>query len=189
MGDAFGDFQEASVKTRSPHQGTHRGAVQEKMKSKKENRVPKHLVPNNPQADKQLTGGSDWDSKVIEREKKRTLYDGWYKTYKGHYKQNDEKGEPRKTEYLTIAPSALKKQKEWDARQRLKKKNAVPTRKDGSKVFEEFMAEANRVRPSSSTTRMAKEKIEDWENAYRAAQVLDQTTWIVLMKDLVTNLI
>ena len=164
MGDAFGDFQEASFKARSPHQGTHRGAVQEKMKSKKENRAPKHLVPNNPQADKQLTGGSDWDSKVIEREKKRTLYDGWYKTYKGHYKQNDEKGEPRKTEYLTIAPSALKKQKEWDARQRLKKKNAVPTRKDGSKVFEEFMQDAIRSLKKIDHLRVSTSEHKDYDH-------------------------
>ena len=159
------------------------------MKSKTKTTTPKHLVPNNPQADKQLTGGSDWDSKVIEREKKRTLYDGWYRTHKGHFKQNDELGEPRKTEYLTIAPSARKKQNQWDARQRLKKKNAVPTRKDGSKLFDEFMWEANRVHSSRTVANKVKDNIGDWENAYRAAQVLDQNTWIILMKDLVTSLI
>jgi len=189
MGDAFGDFQEESFKAGSPHQRTRRGTVQEKMNNKKVNRAPKHLVPNNPQADKQLTGGSNWDSKVIEREKKRTLYDGWHEPYKSHYKHNDEKGGPRITKHLTFSSSALIKQKERDARQRLKKKNAVPTRKDGAKVYEEFMAEAKRVRSPSSTTRIAKEKIKDWENAYKAAQLLDQTTWVVLMKGLVTSLI
>lgn len=189
MGNAFGDFQEASFKTRDPHQGTHRGAVQEEMRSKKENRVPKHLVPNNPQADQQLTGGSDWDSKIIEREKKRTLYDGRYTNYKGQVKQSDEPTEPRKTQYLTVAPSAIKKQKQWDARQRLKKKSAVPTRSDGSKLFEEFMVEASQVQPSRTTAGKPVGETVDWENAYRAAQVLNQTNWIVLMKDLTTSLI
>lgn len=100
-----------------------------------------HLVPNNPQADKQLTGGRDWDAKAEERAKKETLYDSSYKTAAGHWKRRDEPGEPTKTEYLSVAPSALKKQQQWDARQRLKKKNAVPSR-EGKKLFDEFCKEA-----------------------------------------------
>jgi hypothetical protein len=111
------------------------------MKPSKKKKVPiQHLVPNNPQADKQLRGGGDWDAKAEAEAKKNTLYDSSYKTAAGHWKQHDEPGEPRKTEYLKIAPDALRKQKQWVARQRLKKKNAVPT-KHGKKLFDEFMRE------------------------------------------------
>jgi hypothetical protein len=114
------------------------------MKPSKKKKVPiQHLVPNNPQADKQLTGGGDWDAKAEAEAKKNTLYDSSYKTAAGHWKQHDEPGEPRKTEYLKIAPDALRKQKQWVARQRLKKKNAVPT-KHGKKLFDEFMKETKR---------------------------------------------
>jgi len=75
---------------------------------------------------------------------KNTLYDSSYKTVAGHWKRRDEPGEPRKTEYLKIAPDALRKQKQWDARQRLKKMDAVPTRQ-GKKLFDEFMKEARHI--------------------------------------------
>ena len=81
---------------------------------------------------------------------KSTLYDSSYKTAAGHWKRRDEPGEPRKTEYLKIAPDALRKQKQWDARQRLKKKDAVPTRQ-GRKLFDEFMKEATGYRQLVAT--------------------------------------
>lgn len=95
------------------------------MKKSAESRV-KHLVANNPEVDR-----ATMDPKEVAAERraiKNTLYDSSYKTAAGHWKRRDEPGEPRKTEYLKIAPDALRKQKQWDARQRLKRQDAVPTR-------------------------------------------------------------
>lgn len=103
----------------------------------------KHLVPNNPEVDRETM---DPEEVAAERRAiKNTLYDSSYKTAAGHWKRRDELGEPRKTEYLKIAPDALRKQKQWDARQRLKKKDSVPTRQ-GKKTFEKFMEEAYSTR-------------------------------------------
>ena len=57
-----------------------------------------HRVPNNPQADQQLTGGNDWDAKAEAQARKKTLYDatsrpGYYRTHAGHWKQHDEPDE------------------------------------------------------------------------------------------------
>jgi hypothetical protein len=110
--------------------------------SKKKKVAIQHFIPNNPQADQQLTGGGDWDAKAEADAKKNTLYDSSYKTAAGHWKQRDEPTEPKKTEYLKVAPDALWKQKQWSSRQRLKQKpGGVPTRQ-GKKLFDEFMKEA-----------------------------------------------
>ena len=111
----------------------------------------KHLVANNPEYDRATM---DPEEVAAERRAiKNTLYDSSYKTAAGHWKRRDEPGEPRRTEYLKIAPDALRKQKQWDARQRLKRKDAVPTRQ-GKKLFEQFMKEANAHRPQPPSTRL-----------------------------------
>jgi hypothetical protein len=114
------------------------------MKKKLSEPKTHHLVPRNLQSIKatKKTDESPTDPRTI----RHTLDESFYKTATGHWKRRDEPGEPRKTEYLTIAPDALRKQKQWDARQRLKAKGAVPT-KQGKKLFDEFMREAikNRV--------------------------------------------
>ena len=148
----------------------------------------KHLVPNNPQADLQLTGGKNWDAKAEARAKKQTLYDSSYKTAAGHWKRRDEPGESRKTEVLKIAPDALRKQKQWDARQRLKGKGAVPT-KQGKKLFDQFMKEANTFR-SKSISKKSKTGIKDLdalENLYNAASGLTFQQWLILVADLSTD--
>jgi hypothetical protein len=121
------------------------------MKKKASEPKIKHLVPNNPEVDRATM---DPEEVAAERRAiKNTLYDSSYKTAAGHWKRRDEPGEPRKTEYLKIAPDALRKQKQWDARQRLKKKDAVPTRQ-GKKLFDEFMREANGHRSEMSSYRI-----------------------------------
>ena len=112
-----------------------------------ESRV-KHLLANNPEYDRATM---DPEEVAAERRAiKKTLYDSSYKTAAGQWKRRDEPGEPRKTEYLKIAPDALRKQKQWDARQRLKKKDAVPTRQ-GKKLFDQFMREATGYRQLVAT--------------------------------------
>ena len=124
------------------------------MKAKKANHSSKvqHLVPNNPQADQQLTGGGDWDAKAEAEAKKKTLYDSSYKTAAGHWKQRDEPTEPKGTQHLTIAPDALRKHQQWTSRQRLKGNNAVPT-KQGRKLFDEFMNQAQLISKKQSQNR------------------------------------
>lgn len=118
------------------------------MKKKSSESKIKHLVANNPEYDRATMDPGEVAAE--RRAIKNTLYDSSYRTAAGHWKRRDEPGEPRKTEYLTIDPGALKKQKQWDARQRLKKKGAVPT-KQGRKLFDEFMKEATGYRQLVAT--------------------------------------
>jgi len=142
----------------------------------------KHLVPNNPEYDRAT---KDPEEVAAERRTiKNTLYDSSYKTAAGHWKRRDEPGEPRKTEYLKIAPDALRKQKQWDARQRLKKKDAVPTRQ-GKKLFDEFMKEARRHHPQTLSTRLdiRTRDLDELRNLYNAASVLEFEKWMIFMRD------
>jgi len=133
------------------------------MNKKSSNSRIKHQVPNNPEYDRATM---DPEEVAAERRAiKNTLYDSSYKTAAGHWKRRDEPGEPRKTEYLKIAPDALRKQKQWDARQRLKNKDAVPT-KQGKKLFDEFMRDANAHRPMSEFLAVQLEHHEELRNLY-----------------------
>ena len=142
----------------------------------------KHLVPNNPEYDR-----ATMDPKEVaaaRRAIKNTLYDSSYKTAAGHWKRRDEPGEPRKTEYLKTAPDALRRQKQWDARQRLKRKDAVPT-KQGNKLFDQFMKEANSDRPeliNGTSNLNNRRRLDDLRNLYNAASVLDFEDWIIFLK-------
>jgi hypothetical protein len=140
----------------------------------------RHSVPNNPQADRQLTRGSDWDAKAEADAKKNTLYDSSYRTAAGHWKRRDEPGEPRKTEFLKIAPDALRKQKQWDARQRLKKKDAVPT-KQGRKLFDDFAKEAYGPSPCRGRSTLRIGSIEELKNLFYAASTLEFDKWLILV--------
>ena len=116
------------------------------MKKKLSESKTHQLLPSNLQSIKatKKTNKSPTDLTTT----RHTLDESFYKTAAGHWKRRDESGEPRKTEYLTIAPDALRKQKQWDARQRLKRKDAVPTRQ-GKKLFDEFMRKARRRHSSA----------------------------------------
>ena len=152
------------------------------MKKKLSEPKTHHLVPSNLQSIKatKKINESPTDPRII----RHTLDESFYKTATGHWKRRDEPGEPRKTEYLTIAPDALRKQKQWDARQRLKKKDAVPT-KQGKKLFDEFMREANTGRAQTVLKQsMGRSKdLDDLLNLYNASSVLDFENWILYLKD------
>ncbi len=156
------------------------------MQSAKKKKPPiQHLVPNNPQADRQLTGGTNWDAKAEADAKRNTLYDAFYKTAKGHWKDHDEAGEPKRTEYLKIAPDALQKHQQWVSRQRLKAKAAVPTRA-GKKLFDQFMKEANTVRSHKADTPLAL-SIDDLSNIYNSASALEFDKWVLYATDLINQ--
>ena len=148
------------------------------MKKNKSNSEIKHLVPNNPEYDRATM---DPEEVAAERRAiKSTLYDSSYKTAAGHWKRRDEPGEPRKTEYLTIEPSALRKQKQWDARQRLKRKDAVPT-KQGRKLFDTFMKEVSSHRPMRERPIVRGKDLENLKNLYNAASTLEFDKWIIFL--------
>ena len=113
------------------------------MKSIKVGQLSKiqHLVPNNPQADQQLTKGGHWDSKAETEARKNTLYDAAYRTAVGHWKHSDEPSEAEQFRQSDRIQQILKAQRQKASRERLKTKNAVPTKK-GKKLFDDFMKEA-----------------------------------------------
>jgi hypothetical protein len=155
------------------------------MKSIKAKQLSKvqHLVPNNPCADLQLTGGKDLDDKVIERERKRTLYDSSYRTHSGHWKQRDEPSSDEQLRQSDRINKTLSARRKKEAQERLKSKGAVPTRQ-GKKLFDEFMNEANTHRPQKVKSKINTRSLKDLQNAYNAASVLEFDQWVIFMKDL-----
>jgi Fe-S cluster biosynthesis and repair protein YggX len=155
------------------------------MKSIKERQLSKvqHLVPNNPSADLQLTGGKDLDDKVIEQEKKRTLYNSSYRTAAGHWKQHDEPSSDDQLRQSDRINQLLSAKRKKEAQERLKSKGAVPT-KQGKKLFDEFMKEANSHRPSKGKSKINTRDLNDLQNAYDAASALDFDQWVIFISDL-----
>ena len=145
-----------------------------------------HLVPNNPHADQQLTSGSDWDQKVIAREKKRTLYDSSYRTATGHWKRRDEPDEAEQLRQSDRIRKHLLAKQQQASRERLKSKGVVPT-KQGKKLFDEFIKEANAHRPSRGRTHIITRDLIDLQNAYNAASVLEFDNWVIFMNDLFSS--
>lgn len=163
------------------------------MRGKKGIIQPRHTVPNDPQtnrdlpdADKSKSDG-DWDDKYEVWNKKNTLYSSWYKTYAGHYKQSDEPSQKEQERQADAIRKMLARKRAVQGRKRLKAKDRVPT-KGGVKLYEDFIAECRQQRIMPSVTTKEK-KMDTWENAYRAAQVLEKDTWIIFMKDVVSTLI
>ena len=153
-------------------------------KAKQLSRI-QHLVPNNPQADQQLTKGGHWDSKAEAQAKKNTLYDA-YRTAAGHWKRSDEPSEAeqfRQSERINQILSARRKK---EAQERLKKKGAVPT-KQGKKLFDEFIKEANAHRPSRGMIKINTSDLNDLQNAYNAASALEFDKWVMFMNDLFSS--
>ena len=162
------------------------------MKSIKEKQLSKiqHLVPNSPRADLQLTGGKDLDEKVIEQEKKRTLYDSSYRTQAGHWKQRDEPDEAGQLRQSDRIKQVLNARRKKDAQERLKSKGAVPT-KQGKKLFEEFMSEANghRTQPVIKGLNLSSRDLDQLENLYNSASALEFEKWVVFVADKIVLLI
>ena len=154
-------------------------------KAKQLSRI-QHLVPNNPHADQQLTSGSDWDQKVIAREKKKTLYDSAYKTASGHWKRRDEPDEAEQLRQSDRIRKHILAKQQQASRERLKSKGVVPT-KQGKKLFDEFIKEANAHRPSRGKTRINTRDLNDLQNAFNAASALEFDKWVIFMNDLFSS--
>ena len=147
-----------------------------------------HRVPNNPQADQQLTGGNNWDAKAEAQARKKTLYDAtsrssYYRTHAGHWKQRDEPDEDEQLRQADRINQVLKARREKESRERLKQKGAVPAR-DGKKLFDEFIKEANAHRPNSQRLRVGQRSTEELRNIYNAASVLEFDKWLAFLTDM-----
>ena len=149
---------------------------------KKKNPDIQHQVPNNPQADQQLTKGGHWDSKAEAQAKKNTLYDA-YRTAAWHWKRSDEPDEAEQFRQSDRIQQVLRAQRQKASRERLKTKNAVPTKK-GKKLFDEFMKEATQYRPSNKRANDSAKSLEDLRNLYNAASALEFEQWTGLINDL-----
>ena len=96
-----------------------------------------------------------------------------------------EPGEPKRTEYLKVDKDKFNKDMEfWKkrnqqsaARERLKRKGAVPT-KSGKKLFEDFCREAYKNRTQQVNINDA-----DLRNIYNAAAQLDYRRWLIWIMD------
>ena len=142
-----------------------------------------HLVPNNPRADLQLTNGKHWDSKAEAEAKKNTLYDAAYRTSAGHWKRSDEPSEAEQFRQSDQIKQVLSARRKKEAQERLKSKGAVPT-KQGKKLFDQFMKEANTHRPPKVKSKINTRSLKDLENAYNAASALEFDHWVIFMNDL-----
>jgi hypothetical protein len=145
---------------------------------KKKNPDIQHQVPNNPQADLQLTQGKHWDSKAEAEARKKTLYDA-YRTAAGHWKRSDEPDEAEQLRQSDRIQQVLRAQRQKASRERLKTKNAVPTKK-GRKLFDEFMKEATQYRPSKKQSKLSAKDLKDLRNLYNAASVLEFDKWVFI---------
>lgn len=145
-----------------------------------------NLVANNPEYDRQTK-----DPKEIKQDKKTnsdTLYDdlnpiqrkileiyggkyGYRQTASGRWRERDEPTpdiEDKQNDYIR---KSLQKKRATDGRDRLKRQNKVPTRKDGRKVFEEFYLEASQKRYQEDP------RSSDMINIYIAAKELSFEDW------------
>ena len=163
------------------------------MKTNTSKKLPiRHLVPvpNNPHADQQLTGGKILDDKIVEREKKRTLYDNtfrshYYQTHKGHWKRSDEPDEAEQFRQSDRIQQMLKARRQQQAsRERLKQKpGGVPVRPDGKKLFDEFMREAYSRRPPQGVKKMMSKDLTVLKSIYNAAYALEFEKWVLFVTD------
>ena len=157
--------------------------------------LDKHLspIPNNPR-DNQLY----IDKKEMNREKKfnkdnmlfdkKEQLDKVVEAFRRYSNSNNtlnrivskrEPGEPKRTEYLKVDKDKFNKDMEtWkrinqqaSARERLKRKGAVPT-KSGKKLFEDFCREAYNNRTADNLNDA------DLRNIYNASTQLDYDKWL-----------
>ena len=123
------------------------------MKSIKARQLSKvqHLVPNNPEYDRSR---QDPEEVAAERRAiKKTLYDSSYRTAAGHWKRRDEPDDAEQLRQSDRIRKNFLARQQQASRERLKSKGVVPT-KQGKKLFDEFIKEANAHRPSRGKTRI-----------------------------------
>jgi hypothetical protein len=73
-----------------------------------------------------------------------------------------------------------------EAQEHLNSKGAVPT-KQGKKLFDEFMKEANAYRPPKVKCSINSRDFNDLQHAYNAASALEFDKWVIFMSDLFSS--
>lgn len=157
-------------------------------------------VANNPRYDKVYSARNGMDAKAIRDGEDNTLYGsteeakerimkrlqevyGSRRTAAGVRVPRDEPTEPQKTQHLKVDKKQFakdldfwkKRNQQSAARERLKKKGAVPT-KSGRRLFEDFCREAHNNRKNNIDD-------ADMRNIYNAAQHLSYEKWIWFVND------
>jgi hypothetical protein len=142
-------------------------------------------IPNNPR-DNQLYVDKKEKRDEDKFNRERMLFDKVEDTL-NRVLSKKEPGEPRKTEYLKVDKKKFAKDLEfWSkrnnqaaARERLKRKGAVPT-KSGKKLFEEFMRD---MREATGNSKQQNIDDADLRNIYNAATQLDYRRWLIWITD------
>lgn len=173
------------------------------MTKAKTNRIDKHLspIPNNPR-DNQLYVDKKEKRDEDKFNRERMLFDKTeqinrvieaFRRYSNSSNglqriiSKHEPGEPTKLEYPKINKKAYEKDMEFRkqksreaiARERLKRKGAVPT-KSGKKLFEDFMKD---MREATGTNKQQNIDDADMRNIYNSAQHLTYDKWIWYIND------
>lgn len=161
---------------------------------KRRNRIkPDNLVANNPEHDRNSISPAEKRQETLA--KKDTLYDalnpfqrkileiygsryGYRQTASGRWTSRDEPDEDTQLKQADAIRKTLQAKTTAQSRERLKRANKVPIRKDGRKVFEEFCEQAYKGRRRQTTIDDA-----DLRNIFNAAQHLSYEKWIWFVND------
>lgn len=164
---------------------------------KRKNRIkPDNLVANNPEHDRNSISPAEKRQETLS--KKDTLYDalnplqrkileiyggryGYRQTaLDGRWRERDEPNDDTQLKQAEYIRKQLQARQAKQSRDRLRRANKVPTRKDGRKVFEEFCREAGAERKISRKLNI---KVADLENIYYSAQAIEYDIWIDFVMD------
>jgi hypothetical protein len=104
---------------------------------------------------------------------------GYRTTASGRKVAYDEPTGDKELELADKIRQNLQKQRAQASAARLKAKGNVPTRKDGRKLFEDFMREATKASGSTKPTAVDAELL----NIYNAAAWLDYDKWLIFLVD------
>lgn len=156
---------------------------------------PDNLVPNNPAHDRDTI--SPAEKRERTKEKADTLYDnlnpfqkkileiyggryGYRQTASGRWRERDEPDQDTELKQADAIRKAASARQALQSKERLKKANKVPIRKDGRKVFEEFCREAGIQRKISRKLNI---KTTDLENIYNSARAVEYDLWFDFIMD------
>jgi hypothetical protein len=142
-------------------------------------------VPNNPRENEFYIDKKE-RSDETRFNKERMLFDKTEDILR-RVISKQEPGEPKRTEYLKVDKNKFAKDLEFwkkrnqqaSARERLKRKGAVPT-KSGKKLFEDFIKD---MREATGGTKQQNIDDADMKNIYNAARSLDYEKWIWFVND------
>jgi hypothetical protein len=117
------------------------------------------------------------------RQQVAEIYGGRYgtrTTASGRKVYRDEPGEDEQLRQADAVRKAVHKKEAAASRERLKSKGKVPVRKDGTKVFEDFM----KVIREKEELQMDRKTREYLEQVYLSARALEFDKWILFIDEM-----